>query len=247
MDLTALDPRYLRRHVALVAQEPVLFALTVAQNIAYGFASARGDPDASPSMEAVESAAKAAFAHDFITAFPEGYNTLVGERGVRLSGGQKQRIAIARALLVDPRVLLLDEATSALDAESEHLVQKAINTLMQNRTTLVVAHRLSTVRNADKILVIANKGVLAMGTHDHLMSTSKHYADLVKRQLQKKEGDDNDTTTAGRGGGDDDDNKSGSQVGGNEGGSAGSGDEASAVAADATSAQKLFWQITNPN
>lgn len=183
VDLKALDPRYLRRHVALVAQEPVLFAMTVAQNIAYGYAAARGNPDASPTRAEVQAAAEAAFAHEFILSFPEGYDTLVGERGVRLSGGQKQRIAIARALLVDPRVLLLDEATSALDAESEHLVQKAINALMQSRTTLVVAHRLSTVRSADQIVVIADHAVSAVGTHDVLMQTSAIYADLVKRQL----------------------------------------------------------------
>lgn len=182
-DLRTLDPRYLRRHVALVAQEPVLFGMTVAQNIAYGYAAARGDPDATPTREDVQAAASAAFAHDFIAGFPEGYDTLVGERGVRLSGGQKQRIAIARALLVDPRVLLLDEATSALDAESEHLVQKAINALMKSRTTLVVAHRLSTVRNADQIVVIADHAVSAVGTHDELLSSSAIYADLVKRQL----------------------------------------------------------------
>lgn len=157
--------------------------MTVAQNIAYGYAAARGNPDASPTRAEVQAAAEAAFAHEFILSFPEGYDTLVGERGVRLSGGQKQRIAIARALLVDPRVLLLDEATSALDAESEHLVQKAINALMQSRTTLVVAHRLSTVRSADQIVVIADHAVSAVGTHDVLMQTSAIYADLVKRQL----------------------------------------------------------------
>eukprot|EP00747_Dinoflagellata_sp_TGD_P016302 gnl/TRDRNA2_/TRDRNA2_125020_c0_seq1.p1 gnl/TRDRNA2_/TRDRNA2_125020_c0~~gnl/TRDRNA2_/TRDRNA2_125020_c0_seq1.p1 ORF type:complete len:658 (+),score=119.57 gnl/TRDRNA2_/TRDRNA2_125020_c0_seq1:83-2056(+) len=187
-DVKSLDPRYFRRSMALVSQEPVLFGVTIAENISYGYSSSQGDPDAKPPLERIEEAAKAAFAHDFIMGFPSGYGTLTGERGIRLSGGQKQRIAIARALLSDTRVLLLDEATSALDAESEHFVQKAIDKLMANRTTLVVAHRLSTVRHADQIVVIDGGGIDAVGSHDELMSSSSKYQDLVRRQLSS--GDD---------------------------------------------------------
>mmetsp|Transcript_1146 Transcript_1146/g.1466 ORF Transcript_1146/g.1466 Transcript_1146/m.1466 type:complete len:750 (+) Transcript_1146:68-2317(+) len=182
-DIKLLDPRYLRRHISIVAQEPVLFGMTIAENIAYGYSANRGDPDMKPSFDQIRAAAVTAFAHDFIDSFPEKYDTIVGERGVRLSGGQKQRIAIARAILVDPQVLLLDEATSALDAESEHLVQQAIDAAMKNRTVLVVAHRLSTVRNAESIVVLANQSVSAIGKHDELMETSTFYKDLVKRQL----------------------------------------------------------------
>src|SRR5204863_1439659 len=132
-----LDPDWLRRRIGTVAQEPILFSTSIAANIRYG------RPDASDAD--VESAARAANAHDFIVRFPDGYGTLVGERGVQLSGGQKQRVAIARAVLKDPRVLILDEATSALDSESEHLVKEALDRLMRGRTTLVIAHRLSTV------------------------------------------------------------------------------------------------------
>jgi len=138
VDLRELDPSYLHSIVGIVNQEPTLFAGTIAENIAYGRPN---EP-----MERIVAAATQANAHSFVTQFPSGYQTLVGERGVKLSGGQKQRVAIARALLRDPRILLLDEATSALDAESEHLVQQALDVLMQGRTVLVVAHRLSTVK-----------------------------------------------------------------------------------------------------
>ena len=142
-DLIELDPEELRRHVGIVPQETQLFSGTVRENIRYG------RPEASDAE--VEEAAQAANAHDFIRAFPEGYETVVGERGVKLSGGQRQRVAIARALLKNPRILILDEATSSLDSESEALVQEALETLMQGRTTFVIAHRLSTVNNADRI------------------------------------------------------------------------------------------------
>ncbi|CAD7952600.1 unnamed protein product [Amoebophrya sp. A25] len=174
----------LRAQIAWVQQEPVLFGVTIAENISYGWSAKLGNNRALPPRHLIEQAARAAFAHDFITAFPEGYDTLVGERGVRLSGGQKQRIAIARALLVDPKLLLLDEATSALDAESEDLVQKAIDAVMQDRTTFIVAHRLSTVRRADQIFLIDRHRLEASGTHVELMERSEKYRDLVRRQVE---------------------------------------------------------------
>jgi len=183
-DIRGLDPRYVRRSMAHVAQEPVLFGVTLAENIAYGYAACNGDPTAKPLHNQIVLASQAAFADKFIMEFPDGYDTLVGERGVRLSGGQKQRVAIARALLNNPRVLLLDEATSALDSESEHLVQRAIDALMVDRTTLVVAHRLSTVRHADKIIVVEGGRKEAEGAHEELMDKSAKYRDLVRRQLQ---------------------------------------------------------------
>ena len=151
----------LRAHMALVPQDVFLFGGSIRENIAYGDPSAQEDQ--------VIEAAKKANAWDFIQKFPEGLDTLVGERGVQLSGGQRQRIAIARALLHDPRILILDEATSALDSESEQLVQQALDTLMEGRTSIVIAHRLSTVRKADKILVIENGHIRETGTHEQLM------------------------------------------------------------------------------
>ena len=171
-----LDPDWLREQVGVVSQEPILFATSIRENILYG------RPGAPAS--AVEGAARAANADDFIRAFPEGYDTPVGERGVRLSGGQKQRVAIARALLKDPRVLVLDEATSALDAESEHQVQEALGRLMQGRTTLVIAHRLSTVKEADRVLVLDGGKVVQEGTHDELVAADGLYRQLVSRQLK---------------------------------------------------------------
>jgi ABC-type multidrug transport system fused ATPase/permease subunit len=152
----------LRSQMALVPQEVLLFGGTIAENIAYG------KPDASQAE--IETAARRANAHEFIAGFPEGYQTLVGERGVKVSGGQRQRIAIARALLKDPSILILDEATSALDAESERLVQEALEELMKGRTCFVIAHRLSTIRNADTIIMLRDGGVREAGSHDELMA-----------------------------------------------------------------------------
>ena len=173
--VAAMSRAAFRRHIALVPQEPVVFADTARANIAFG------RPDAS--AEDVEAAARAAHAHDFITALPEGYDTYLGERGVMLSGGQKQRVAIARAILRAAPVLLLDEATSALDAESEALVQGAVDRLSAGRTTLVVAHRLATVKKADRILVFEQGRIVAQGTHDELVAEGGLYARLARLQF----------------------------------------------------------------
>ncbi len=174
-DLREFDATWLRQHVGVVSQEPVLFSSSVRENIRYG------RPDATDAE--VEAAARAANAHDFVTKFPAGYDTPVGERGVQLSGGQKQRVAIARAVLKDPKILVLDEATSALDAESEHLVQEALDRLMKGRTTLVIAHRLSTVVGADRVLVLDGGRLVQSGSHRGLMSEDGLYRRLVERQF----------------------------------------------------------------
>ncbi len=175
IDLKDMERQAFRKHIALVPQDPVIFADTARENIRFG------RPEASDAE--VEAAAKAAAAHDFLTALPEGYDSYVGERGVMLSGGQKQRIAIARAILRDAPILLLDEATSALDAESENAVQKAVDQLAQNRTTLIVAHRLATVKKADRIVVFEGGQIVAQGTHDSLVSERGLYARLAKLQF----------------------------------------------------------------
>lgn len=169
----------LRAQIGLVPQETLLFSGSIEENIRYG------RPEATP--EEVRSAARAANADAFIMAFPEGYATVVGERGVKLSGGQRQRVAIARALLKDPRILILDEATSALDNESEALVQAALDTLMQGRTTFVIAHRLSTIRNAGRILVLDAGEVVEDGTHETLMATGGLYRDLYELQFRQEQ------------------------------------------------------------
>ncbi len=174
-DLTSMPPRALREHIGAVMQEPVLFAASVEENIRYGKPTA--------SLDEVRAAARTANAAQFIEDMPDGYDTVVGERGVRLSGGQKQRVAIARAVLKNPVVLILDEATSALDAESESLVQEALERLMRDRTTLIIAHRLSTVRTADRVVVLDQGSVSETGSHDELYAARGLYHQLVERQF----------------------------------------------------------------
>lgn len=175
IDLRELDRMAFRRAIAMVPQDPVIFATSARENIRFG------RPEATDAE--VEAAARAAAAHDFITGLPEGYDSFLGERGVMLSGGQKQRVAIARAILRDAPVLLLDEATSALDAESERAVQQAVESLAEGRTTLVVAHRLATVKRADRIVVFDQGRIVAQGRHDDLVAQGGLYARLARLQF----------------------------------------------------------------
>ncbi|MGE4298548.1 MAG: ABC transporter ATP-binding protein [Desulfovibrionaceae bacterium] len=175
-DLSEYTLTSLRRALGMVSQESFLFNASVAQNVAYG--------QDSVDMEAVEASAKNAYAHEFVMDLPEGYETVVGERGVKISGGQKQRLTIARALLKNPPLLILDEATSALDSESERIVQLALENLMQNRTSIVIAHRLSTVLSADRIMVIEKGNIIAQGKHETLLETCPLYAKLYQMQFQ---------------------------------------------------------------
>ncbi|WP_108459535.1 ABC transporter transmembrane domain-containing protein [Devosia naphthalenivorans] len=176
VDIRQVRLQDLRQRFAYVEQEPTIFAGTIAENILFG------KPGASTAE--MEAAAKAALVHDFVLELPQGYDTLVGERGVMLSGGQKQRLAIARAILKNAPILLLDEATSALDAQSEQLVQQALEHLMQGRTTLVIAHRLATIRDADKILVLDAGRIIDQGTHDQLVAKGGRYAELARLQFR---------------------------------------------------------------
>jgi subfamily B ATP-binding cassette protein MsbA len=180
-DLRDASISSLRLHIALVTQETVLFNDTVRHNIAYGRLDA--------SDAEIEEAARVAFAHDFIQELPNGYETIVGERGIFLSGGQRQRLAIARAVLADAPVLILDEATSALDAESERLVQRALGNLIRNRTTIVIAHRLSTVRRADTIVVMERGHIAEIGTHTELLAHGGLYRHLYELQFADEEED----------------------------------------------------------
>ncbi|MDE0140277.1 MAG: ABC transporter ATP-binding protein [Caldilineaceae bacterium] len=178
-DLRGLTLDSLRRHVGIVLQDPFLFGVTIAENIAYGV------PEATP--DAIVAAAKAARAHDFIMEFPAGYETVVGERGVTLSGGQKQRVAIARALLYEPRILILDDSTSSVDTETEHLIQQALNSLMEGRTTFVIAQRLLTLKNADQILVLDGGRIVERGRHDELLTAGGLYRNIYDLQLRDQE------------------------------------------------------------
>lgn len=175
-DINELNLEFLRRNIGIVPQEVLLFGGTIEENIRYG------NPDAS--KEEIEAAARKANAKEFIDSFPDGLETIVGERGIKLSGGQRQRIAIARAILKDPAILVLDEATSSLDSESESLVQDALNQLMENRTTIIIAHRLATIRKADVIFVLEDGKIIEQGTHrDLLEDEAGFYSRLVKMQL----------------------------------------------------------------
>ncbi|HUV90860.1 MAG TPA: ABC transporter ATP-binding protein [Anaerolineae bacterium] len=175
-DVRDVTLKSLRKQIGIVLQETTLFAGTIRENIAFG------RPEAS--LEEIVAVAKAAEAHDFVVSFPDGYDTLVGERGVTLSGGQKQRIAIARALLLNPRILILDDATSSVDYETEYRIQQALERLMEGRTSFVIAQRIATVLNADQILVLERGEIVARGTHEELMVESSMYAEIYCSQLQ---------------------------------------------------------------
>jgi ATP-binding cassette subfamily B protein len=188
VDVRAIDEMALRHQIGFALQESVLFTGTIRDNIRYGRPEANED--------AVLAAAKAAQAHDFISSFPDGYDTLVGQRGVNLSGGQKQRIAIARALLTDPAVLILDDSTSAVDVETEAKIQAALAELRRGRTTFIVAQRISTVLAADKILVLDDGRVAAIGNHSELMASSPIYREIYTSQLDATEQRDGATPQA---------------------------------------------------
>ncbi len=175
-DIRGMTIKSLRNQIGIVTQDPILFNDTVYNNIAYGNLNA--------SESDIIAAAKAAYAYDFVQGFPDSFNTVVGEKGVRLSGGEKQRICIARALLKNAPILILDEATSSLDTESELAVQHALENLMQGRTTFVIAHRLSTIHHADRIVVIVNGQIVEDGKHEELMARQGEYCKLYKMQFE---------------------------------------------------------------
>jgi ATP-binding cassette subfamily B protein len=181
VDIRRLALADYRRHIGLVLQEPFLFFGTIAENIAYG------KPDATRAD--IMAAARAAHAHEFILRLAHGYDSLVGERGQGLSGGERQRISIARALLIDPRILILDEATSAVDTETEKEIQKALDNLVQGRTTIAIAHRLSTLRKADRLVVMDRGEIVEIGPHDELMARQGAYWRLYEAQARRAEED----------------------------------------------------------
>ena len=179
IDIRSLPVAEYRRHIGIVLQEPFLFYGTIAENIAYG------QPEAT--RDEIIAAARAAHAHEFILRLPDGYDSLVGERGQSLSGGERQRIRIARALLIDPRILILDEATSSVDTETEREIQKALENLVQGRTTIAIAHRLSTLRRADRLVVLERGQIVEIGPHDELMARQGAYFRLHEAQARQGE------------------------------------------------------------
>ena len=175
MNIKMITQRSLRENIGIVQQDVFLFSGTVRENIAYGNIGASDDE--------IMEAAKKADAHEFIMGLENGYDTYIGERGVMLSGGQKQRLSIARMFLKNPPILILDEATSALDSETEKIIQKSLSELAQNRTTLIIAHRLATIRNADRIVVLTDEGIAEIGTHEELLDNNGIYAKLYRAQF----------------------------------------------------------------
>jgi ATP-binding cassette subfamily B protein len=178
-DIREVTLESLRRQISIVLQETYLFTAPLKDNISYGKTDA--------TMEDIIASAKAANIHDFIASLPKGYDTEVGERGVTLSGGEKQRVAIARALLMDPRILVLDDSTSSVDTETEHLIQNALEKLMKNRTTFVIAQRLSTVKRADKIVILEEGEIVEQGTHEQLLEKGGIYAQIYEMQFRQQE------------------------------------------------------------
>jgi len=177
VELKEYARHFLRQQIGIVEQEPFLFSRTIGENITYGVGRDVSDAE-------IEAAAQAAAIHEVIISFPDGYDTLVGEKGVTLSGGQKQRVAIARTLLKDPRILILDDATSSVDTETESVIREALERLMQGRTTFIIAHRIQSVMNADLILVLDRGRIVQRGTHDQLVTREGIYRQIYDRQVR---------------------------------------------------------------